>query len=109
MKASYDYRYEKCSPGLLLLADVVKRFFEAGATRINMLWGVFGYKRRWLTHLETACEMFVFNDTFAAKLLHFMLFRIDIYSRQLALKKLAWRLLYRLQNLNPLRDEEDRV
>ena len=108
MKASYDHRYEKYSPGTLLLHDVLKQFFRSGVTRINMLWGVFGYKRRVLTHLETHCEIFLFNQGLVAKLLHFFLFRLSFYSRQLALKRWAWRLHYRLQHLNPLRDDDDR-
>ncbi|MFO0983017.1 MAG: GNAT family N-acetyltransferase [Planctomycetota bacterium] len=96
LKASFDAAYASYSPGTLLQWDVIKQFLEAGVHHIDLLWGNATYKRRWATQVEPHVEIFLFNRTRAASVLHALLFWLRLHRpmRYLinGLHRLAWRL-----------------
>jgi CelD/BcsL family acetyltransferase involved in cellulose biosynthesis len=43
----FDERYQKYSPGVLLLALTISAAIDEGATEFDLLWGIESYKRLW--------------------------------------------------------------
>ena len=89
LKADFDEKYTRFSPGNLLAWHILRNGFEAGALEIDYLMGGGDYKKRWATDCYQLDEMLIFNQSLSSRIWYNILSRQDrIEALHQALKRI---------------------
>jgi CelD/BcsL family acetyltransferase involved in cellulose biosynthesis len=70
LKPGYDEAQKDCSPGQLLMEDVVKDCIDRGLTEVDFLGPDMTWKRDWSNQVRVHNWLFMFPDTLFGRLLH---------------------------------------
>ena len=77
LKSDYDKEYSDFSPGNLLAWQILKHYFENGASEIDYCMGGGDYKKRWATDSYQLNELLIFNQSLYSRAWRAILARQD--------------------------------
>ena len=93
LRAEYDKRYERYSPGFVLDCKVVENCFDDGVARYHMGGADNSYKLRWTSDVEPHLALFLYSGNLLSRLLRWTEFRLlPLLSRLSSLHWLRTRL-----------------
>ncbi|HEY8207584.1 MAG TPA: GNAT family N-acetyltransferase [Myxococcaceae bacterium] len=75
LKPGYDESLGECSPGQLLVDEVLRDLFQRGAREFDFLGPRMTWKLDWTQRLRAHCWLFVLRPTFKGRALHAARFR----------------------------------
>jgi CelD/BcsL family acetyltransferase involved in cellulose biosynthesis len=76
LKPAYDEAYRECSPGQLLMDEVLKDCMVRGFEEFDFLGPDMTWKRDWTRHVRPHTWLFVFRDSAYGRLLHNAKFKL---------------------------------
>jgi CelD/BcsL family acetyltransferase involved in cellulose biosynthesis len=92
IKLGYDPAYSRLSPGMVMLNELVRRAFENGLSRVEMLGTDDAYKRTWCPDVHERISLQAFAPTIAGRVDHLALACGRPLVKRLASKRLQRRL-----------------
>jgi CelD/BcsL family acetyltransferase involved in cellulose biosynthesis len=75
MKWSYDKEYQQYSPGMILKHRSMESFWNEDIIGIDLLGSCDDFKEQWAKEKRLHTNIYIFNQTFYSKLLHWIEFR----------------------------------
>jgi CelD/BcsL family acetyltransferase involved in cellulose biosynthesis len=76
LKPAYDEAYRECSPGQLLMDEVLKDCVARGFEEFDFLGPDMPWKRDWTDHVRPHAWIFIFRDASYGRLLHKAKFKL---------------------------------
>ncbi|HEX9991118.1 MAG TPA: GNAT family N-acetyltransferase [Chloroflexia bacterium] len=77
LKPAYDEAYRECSPGQLLMDEVLKDCVARGFEEFDFLGPDMTWKRDWTEHVRPHTWLFIFRDSPYGRLLHKAKFKLS--------------------------------
>lgn len=97
LKAGYDERFKKFSPGHMLTKDTIKHAFEEKNNIFDMLGPTDEYKRKMTNRTETLYRIYYFNRRMISRIMRFTLFDTKEIADRLGIKAPIKEVYYRLK------------
>jgi CelD/BcsL family acetyltransferase involved in cellulose biosynthesis len=83
LKPAYDEAYRECSPGQLLMDEVLKDCIARGSEEFDFLGPDMPWKRDWTGHVRPHAWLFIFRDSPYGRLLHKAKFKLAPAAKEL--------------------------
>jgi CelD/BcsL family acetyltransferase involved in cellulose biosynthesis len=96
LKGSFNKEYCKYSPGTLLMWREMEQFSKDTVKHVNLLWGDYESKKRWLANLDQHHELFIFNDRLISKIISFILFQLKFQGKLRHISDIRKRLMRKM-------------
>jgi CelD/BcsL family acetyltransferase involved in cellulose biosynthesis len=94
LKSAYDEAFRPCSPGQLIMQEILRDLIARGFTELDLLGSAQEYKEQWAPEMRTHTCSYVFRPGLLGRLIHTARFRIrpavDHVSRRLR-ASFGWR------------------